>query len=384
MAPPLFCPRLFDGRSLREGVRLRLDGERVAAVEPAAGPAAGDEALPPGSVAAPGLVDLQLNGGGGRLFNDEPGLAALEAIGRAHLRCGTTSWLPTLITDARERIDAAVAAVRHARRELPGVLGLHLEGPFLNPARRGIHRPEHIAAFEPSDVDRLTALGGDGATLVTLAPEQVPAGTVRSLRARGAVVFAGHTAAGFDAVRAALDEGLDGFTHLFNAMPPLSAREPGAVGAALLAGHAWAGLVLDGHHVAPGTVQVLRAARGLSRVLLVSDAMPPAGTEARTFMLQGRRIRVEGGRCVDDDGTLAGASITLADAVRIAIGRYGFAPEEALACASRRPAELLGRDDLGVLRAGAVADLVVFGPAWQPVAVMQRGTWARPPEGAPC
>lgn len=384
----IFCPALFDGNRLRRDVLLRVQAGRVSAVQELRG--AGEKAdclqLPEGSTLAPGLVDIQLNGGGGVLFNDDPTPQTIAAMAHAHRLQGTTALLPTLITDGREQMRRAIDAVREACQSVPGVLGIHLEGPFLQLARRGAHRADRIARFGDSDAHGaddlrlLGALGGAGRTLVTLAPECVPSGTVRALHERGVLVFAGHTEASYEQVQAALAEGLAGFTHLFNAMSQLGARTPGVVGAALLAPQAYAGLILDGHHLAHASVAVLRAARGMERVVLVSDAMPCAGTTATEFMLQGQRIRVEAGRCVDAAGTLAGAAITLVDAVRIGVTEYGLAPEQALASATRIPAELLGLSaSHGVLQAGARADAVVLDASWRPIAVMQGGSWVRPP-----
>ena len=384
MQMSLFCPRLFDGLSMHHDVLLETGGGLVQGIV-GAGAAGEALSLPPDCTVAPGLVDIQVNGGGGVLFNDTPTARGLARLAHAHAMQGTTALLPTLISDTRSRVAQAVEAVRLAHGSVPGVLGIHLEGPFLRPERRGIHSLDRIASFDgASDLALLSALGGAGKTLVTLAPECVPQGTVRALRALGVLVFAGHTDASFEQTQSAVAEGLDGFTHMFNAMSQFSARAPGSVGAALLAPGCYAGLVLDGHHVATGSVAVLRAARGLERVVLVSDAMPPAGTADTAFMLQGVPIQVEAGRCVGPGGTLAGAAITLADAVRIATLQYGFALESALACAARVPAQLLGlADEYGVLRVGARADAVVFDGALRVCGVMQGGQWIRPLEVLP-
>lgn len=390
MEQRIFCPRLFDGQTLRHNVLLCLRSGRIDALLDgnAAAAAHADLRLAPGSLIAPGLIDIQVNGGGGVLFNDSPDLQGIAVMAQAHRTHGTTALLPTLITDPRTHMAQAVAAAREACSAVPGVLGIHFEGPFLQAARRGIHRQQHIALWDAgnaaTDLHLLSSLGNSGRTLVTLAPECVPPGTIRALRERGVLVFAGHTEASYEQVQLALDEGLAGFTHLFNAMSQLTGRAPGAVGAALLAPTAYAGLILDGHHVAPGSVAVLRAARGMQRVVLVSDAMSVAGTAASEFMLQGKRIRVLDGRCVDDNGTLAGAAITLADAVRIAVTAYGIPIEMALASASRIPAELLGLSgEVGVFQTGARADAVVFNATLQPSAVMQGGNWVRAPELVP-
>ena len=387
MEQRIFCPRLFDGLRLHHNKLLCLRGGRIASImDGAAASATGVSLrLPAGSTMAPGLIDIQVNGGGGALFNDQPSVQTLRVIAQAHRLQGTTALLPTLITDTRAQMLQAIGAARDACQSVPGVLGIHLEGPFLLAARRGIHRLDRLATFDAggsggtSDLQLLTSLGDAGRTLITLAPECVPPGTVRALRERGAVVFAGHTDASYEQMQTALNEGLDGFTHLFNAMSQLHSRAPGTVGAALLAAQAYAGLILDGHHVAAGSVAVLRAARGMQRVVLVSDAMPPAGTTDSEFMLQGQRIRVLDGRCVDDDGRLAGAAITLADAVRIGVEHYGIALEQALASATRVPAELLGlASEYGVLQAGARADAVVLDSGLRPLAVLLGGDWVRP------
>ena len=387
MEQRIFCPRLFDGRQLHYNMLLCLRAGRIACIMDgaAASATAVSLRLPAGSTIAPGLIDIQVNGGGGALFNDQPSVQTLRVIAQAHRLQGTTALLPTLITDTREQMLQAIAAARAACQSVPGVLGIHLEGPFLRAERRGIHRLDRIATFDSgssgvaSDLQLLTSLGDAGRTLITLAPECVPDGTVRALRERGAVVFAGHTDASYEQMQRALIEGLDGFTHLFNAMSQLTPRAPGVVGAALLAAQAYAGLILDGHHVAAGSVAVLRAARGMQRTILVSDAMPPAGTTDTEFMLQGQRIRVLDGRCVDDEGRLAGAAITLADAVRIGVEHYGIALEQALASATRVPAELLGlAREYGVLQAGARADAVVLDRGLRPLAVLLGGDWVRP------
>ena len=375
----LFCPRLFDGEHMHGNLLLHCAGGKVLSVEPSTKAPTSAVRLPEGSLVSPGLIDIQVNGGGGVMFNAAPSMQGIERIAAAHRVHGTTSLLATLITDVPARMGEAINAVRLACAQVPGVLGVHLEGPFLRAEKRGIHRQEYIAQFDlANDVSRLTALGAAGKTLVTLAPECVPAGSIRALRERGALVFAGHSAASFEEIQAALQEGLNGFTHLFNAMVPLSGRAPGVIAAALLARDCYAGLILDGHHVAAGNVALVRAARGMERIVLVSDAMPPAGTHDSSFMLQGATIRVDGGRCVDAAGTLAGAAITLSDAVRIATAQYGLNVEEALACATRIPAQLLGLErSHGVLQAGARADLVVWDADLRPRAVLQGGQWVR-------
>src|SRR5260221_7999196 len=225
--------RLFDGETIRDGHAVVIDGERIAAVVPEAGL---DAALPRQRLAgllAPGFVDVQVNGGGGVLFNDQPTLAGIRAIGAAHRRFGTTGFLPTLITDRPARMAEAVAAARDAlAARVPGALGIHLEGPFISPERKGAHDPGFMRSVEAADIALMTSLHA-GRTLVTLAPERVPPEIVGRLTQAGVIVSAGHTAASYATIAVALRQGLTGFTHLFNAMPPLGHREPGPVGAAL-------------------------------------------------------------------------------------------------------------------------------------------------------
>ncbi len=241
---------------------------------------------------------------------------------------------------------------------VPGVLGLHLEGPFLNPERRGIHDAALLRTPEEADLALMTALDA-GRMVVTLAPERVPSAVIARLARAGVRVCAGHTAADHATVRAAMAAGLCGFTHLFNAMPPLAARAPGPVGAALEDGAAFVGLIADLVHVAAPTLRVAIAAKGAGRVMLVTDAMPSVGWAADRFTLQGREVVRSGGRLTTTDGTLAGSDLDMATAVRNLVQRVGVPLEQALAMASRVPAAFLGLDgELGRIAPGFRANLV--------------------------
>ena len=263
--------------------------------------------LPAATFLAPGFIDLQVNGGGGVLLNDQPTADGMRAIARAHRRFGTTACLPTLITDTRERVGAAIAAARSASGR-DGILGLHLEGPFISPRRPGVHRPDRIVQPGPGDLKQLCELAGAGRSMVTLAPECVPAGFVRTLAASGVRVSIGHSEASAAVVTQAVADGATGVTHLFNAMPPLSAREPGIVGAALAEDRLTAGLIVDGIHVDPVSVRAAFAAKGCDRIALVTDAMPTVGTSLDRFELVGRTIKLSDGRLTTEEGTLAGAT----------------------------------------------------------------------------
>jgi N-acetylglucosamine-6-phosphate deacetylase len=309
----------------------------------------------------PGFIDLQVNGGGGVLFNDQPTVDGIVAVAAAHRRFGTTGLFPTLISDDLEVVARAIAAVDEAiERGVPGVLGIHLEGPFLNAEKKGIHDASKFRVLDDAAIELLTSLTR-GRTLITLAPERAPAGAVRALVERGAVVAAGHTAATYQQVRGSFSEGLSGFTHLFNAMTQLGSREPGAVGAALENRDSWCGLIVDGHHVHPASLRVALAAKGADRLALVTDAMPTVGSDAKTFMLGGRRIVADEGRLVGEDGTLAGSDLDMAQAVRNAVRLMNVDLATAARMASTVPAAVMGLEGLtGAIRPGLQADLVLM------------------------
>ncbi len=323
----------------RDTPRIDLEGRRLAA----------------------GFIDTQVNGGGGVLFNDEPTVEGIETIGRAHRRFGTTGFLPTLISDDFSVIRRAIAAVDEAiAAGVPGVLGIHIEGPFLNPARKGIHDAGKIRALDAEGFEILTSLKR-GRTLVTLAPEVVEPGTVGRLNRAGVVVAAGHTNASYDTARRAFAEGVTGVTHLFNAMSPLASRRPGMVGAALEDQAAWCGIIVDSRHVDPAVLKIALRCRPLDRFMLVTDAMPCVGGDAPSFELQGRTIFVRDGACYDDQGVLAGSNLDMAAAVANAHRLLGLSLDQALAMASAAPAGFLGLDgQRGSVRSGLAADLVAL------------------------
>ena len=363
---------VFDGHSLHRDGAVVVEGERILALLPGReipGETA-VERLPEGAWLAPGFIDVQVNGGGDVLFNDDPSSEGIAAIARAHRRFGTTGLLPTFITDRPERMAAAIAAVGAAMDQNPGVLGIHLEGPFISPERPGVHDPAAIRAPAMGDVEALTRLRG-GVTLVTLAPECAPAGFVAALAQAGAKVSLGHTMATYAQAKAALAEGATGFTHLFNAMRPLGHRDPGPVAAALETEDCWYGLIADGAHVHPAMLRL--ALRGRGRPVLVTDAMPPVGGLRSIFTLYGEEIVVREGRCLRRDGTLAGAALDMAGAVRNAVRWLGLTLEQALPMASTHPAAFLGLGDrLGRIAPGFRADLVAF----EPETLRVLATWA--------
>ena len=312
-----------------------------------------------GALLLPGFLDLQVNGGGGVLFNDSPSVEAIRAIGSAHRRFGTTGFLPTLISDDLDVVARAIAAVRNAIESgVPGVLGIHIEGPFLNVERKGVHDPAKLRELDASAVGLLTSLR-IGRTLVTLAPEMTTPEIIRGLVAAGVVVSAGHTNATYAQITTALRHGLTGFTHLFNAMSQLTGREPGTVGAALEDTASWCGIIVDGLHTSPVVLRIALRCKPQERFMLVTDAMPSVGTSFTSFELQGRRILVSGTVCVDEDGRLAGSNIDMASCVRNAVDMLGVSLPQAVRMASEWPAEFLGLgNDTGRIAAGYRANLV--------------------------
>lgn len=355
---------LINGRvATPEGVRcvnVVIDGGRIVAVTPDRPSTGADHDLA-GRLLAPGFIDTQVNGGGGVLFNDDPSPGCIAAIGAAHRRFGTTGFLPTLISDDLDVIDRAVDAVEAAiSAGVPGVLGVHIEGPFLNVRRKGIHDASKFRVLDDDAVRRLTRLKG-GRTLITLAPEMTTPEMIGRLTKAGARVAAGHTDADYPTMRTGFAAGITGITHLFNAMSPLQNRAPGVVGAALENQDAWCGIIVDGHHVDPVTLRLALRCRPADRFMLVSDAMPSVGAEGDHFILQGRRITVRDGLCYDDQGVLAGSDLDMASAVRNCVSMLGVDLSTALAMASASPAAFLGLSDRrGAIAPGQAADLVAL------------------------
>ena len=361
-AVAISAPSIFDGAHFLQNHCVIVRGETVAGLLPLAQCPAGLDvvALPEGTL-APGLIDLQVNGGGDLMFNNQPGEETLVAMLDAHRATGTTAMMPTLISDTRAIQEQAVSAVRAARAGgHAGILGIHLEGPHFEVARRGAHRAQMIRPPRDEDIAWLCSLT-DLKVIVTLAPEHTGAGQIRQLSASGIHVCAGHTNASHAQLVAAMQEGLEGVTHLFNAMSPLAGREPGTVGAALAEDALWAGIIADGHHVHPANIRLAQRAKPAGRLVLVSDAMATVGGRSASFSLYGEQVSLEGDKLVNGDGVLAGSAIGMIDAVAYAAGTVGIPLEECLRMASLYPAAILGLDNrLGRIAAAYRADLVHF------------------------
>ncbi|WP_050421242.1 N-acetylglucosamine-6-phosphate deacetylase [Bradyrhizobium tropiciagri] len=362
--------QIFDGIAVHGPGRVRISKGRIESVTFGESEPCASIQLPRDAILAPGFLDVQVNGGGGVLLNDEPTEAGVRRIVAAHRGAGTTGCLPTLITDRSEVIER-LASVAPACLKIPGVLGFHLEGPALNRSRMGIHPEAEIRVPDRRDLAAVKSFGGHGRSIVTLAPECVPASMIDELIGAGLRIAAGHSDATAAEVRLGVDRGISGVTHLFNAMSQLNAREPGLVGVALEDDRLFAGIICDGIHVDRAGLRVAFRCKGRDRLMLVTDAMPSVGTDDRQFLLQGKRITLNESRLTGPDGTLAGAHLTMIEAVRNAIALIGASLIDALIMASRTPATFLGlEDELGRIAPGYRADLVAINSALEVV-----GTW---------
>jgi N-acetylglucosamine-6-phosphate deacetylase len=353
--------RVLTGDGLRDGLAVLIADGRIEAVLDAG--AARPEGVEThdlgGRTLLPGFIDVQVNGGGDALFNDAPTLETIRRIGAAHRRYGTTGFLPTLISDDVEVMRAAIEATAAAiDANVPGVLGVHLEGPYIAPERRGAHDAAKFRVPDAREIDLVCSLR-NGVTVLTLAPDRVAPQLVREFVARGVIVCIGHSAATYEQARAALDVGARGFTHLYNAMSPLQGRAPGVVGAALEDRDSWCGLIADGHHVHAAALRVALAAKPRGKLMLVTDAMPPVGGARDHYVLAGETITCRDGRCENADGVLAGSALDMAAAVRNAMTTLGVDLAEAARMASTYPADFLGlASSHGRIAPGSRADLV--------------------------
>ena len=358
MRSALINARLVMPEGVRDDSCVVIEDDRIAEIceRP---PADAEQIDLSGLTLLPGFIDVQVNGGGGRLFNDDPSVETIAAMAAAHRRFGTTGLLPTLISDDFSVVEHAISAVDDAIDSgVPGVLGVHIEGPFLSRTRRGIHLASMLQPFDDRFIEVLCS-ARNGRTLVTVAPECIAPQQIERLVAAGVIVSAGHSDANYETVRAALDAGMTGITHLFNAMSQLTNRAPGMVGAALEDPNIYAGIIIDGHHIHPATFRVGLNAKGVDRLMLVTDAMPTVGADCDQFMLQGRAIRLEGDRLVSEDGVLAGSTLTMATALANAIAQGRLSLPAAARMATSTPARFLGLEgETGAIEAGLRADLV--------------------------
>ncbi|ALN82976.1 N-acetylglucosamine-6-phosphate deacetylase [Lysobacter antibioticus] len=353
--------RVLSERGFESDLTVIVEEGHIVAVLPGPAPSGAHTVDLHGQYLVPGFIDTQVNGGGDVLLNDTPTVDGIRRIAEAHRQYGTTGLLPTLISDDVEVMVAAIDAVRAAIQQgVPGILGIHLEGPYLAAARKGVHNPDKFHTPDEAELDRIASLGV-GKTMLTLAPERFANATLQALAARGVLVCAGHTAADYERLRDAFAHGVRGVTHLFNAMTPLGSREPGGVGACIEDPNSWCGVIVDGEHVHDASLRIAIAAKPRGKIMLVTDAMPPVGGTQEDFVLYGETMTCRDGKCTTAAGTLAGSALDMASAVRNTVQRLGLPLDEACRMASTYPAEFLGLGhELGRIAPGYRADLVVL------------------------
>ena len=356
--------RIFDGAVWHDRSALVINDGVVEGLIAADSPTDAVRVPADGALLVPGFVDLQVNGGGGALLNLTPTLDAIRTICTNYAQFGTTALLPTLITDTPEKNVVAIAAGAEAvAANVPGFLGLHIEGPHLAVSRKGAHDPRLIRPMEEADLQRfLDARKKLPNLLVTVAVEAADTTQISRLAEAGIIVSVGHSDGTYAQVQAAVDAGATMVTHLFNAQSQIGNREPGIVGAALDLGAISAGLIADGIHVHPTSIGIaLRAKRGPGQVFLVTDAMSPTGTDWTEFELTGQTVYRSNGALRLADGTLAGADLTMIDAIKFVHRTTGVPLDEALRMAALYPAQALGvAATHGHLSRGARADFVVL------------------------
>ncbi|GAA5524023.1 N-acetylgalactosamine-6-phosphate deacetylase [Microbulbifer aestuariivivens] len=366
MARTFIAEQLFDGENLRTDVAVRIDADGRILSLAAEAPA---DARRLQGLVVPGLVDVQVNGGGGALFNNDPSVGTLQRMSAAHARFGTTGFMPTLITDQVAVMRAAAEAVSAARREsVPGVLGVHFEGPHLSAPKKGTHEERFIRPLSDEELE-IYARDDLGIKMVTLAPENVSPADIRRLVDLGVKVCLGHSNADGATASAALEAGASCFTHLYNAMSPLHSREPGMVGTALISDEAWCGLIADGHHVCAEAMRLALKAKPRGKVMLVTDAMSLVGSDETSFPLFDRVVTRDGDRLTSNTGELAGSHLDMIGAVRNMHRWCGVDLFEALRMASLYPSQFLGFDG-GRIAEGGRADMILLNDELQ-----VRGAW---------
>jgi N-acetylglucosamine-6-phosphate deacetylase len=366
--------QIYTGCDVFHDRALIIDGADVVDIVPRDGVSGDLEIVDvKGNLIAPAFVDIQVNGGGGVLFNQDTTVDGIEVMAGAHAAFGTLSFLPTLITASVEKMVAAVDAVRSAiEGGMTSAMGLHLEGPYIDVSARGVHDERFVRSLTDEELRAVLLPARDVLRVLTISPRMVSAEQMDRLIDAGIIVLLGHTDATYEEAVACFERGARGVTHLFNAMSQMDGGKPGTVGAALATRDAWAGVIGDGYHVHPGSMVCAKRAKG-DRLMLVTDAMPPLGLPDCTFTLGPYAITCVDGRCTTPDGMLAGSAVDMAGAVRTCVQKCGIARDEALRMASTYPAAFLGAAHIGTIGPGMRADLVILDAQLNVQGVVQRG-----------
>ncbi|WP_087021727.1 N-acetylglucosamine-6-phosphate deacetylase [Thaumasiovibrio subtropicus] len=370
--------RIYTGSDVLDNHAVLVDGAHIHSIVKVEDLPAGIETIDlDGANLSPGFIDLQLNGCGGVMLNDEITPETMQIMHRANLKSGCTSFLPTLITSSDEDMKQAIEAAKayHAQYENQS-LGLHLEGPYLNVLKKGIHSPDYIRRSDDAMID-LICENAEVVSKVTLAPEQTPAEHIEKLTQAGVVVSAGHTNATYEEARKGFDAGISFATHLFNAMTPMMGREPGVVGAIYDTPEVYTGVIADGFHVDYANIRLAHKLKG-DKLVLVTDATAPAGAEMDYFIFVGKKVYYRDGKCVDENGTLGGSALTMIEAVQNSVEHVGIALDEALRMATLYAARAIGVDNkLGAIKKGYVANLAIFDRDFNVQATVVNGNYEK-------
>ncbi|WP_445428825.1 N-acetylglucosamine-6-phosphate deacetylase [Alishewanella sp. HL-SH05] len=350
----LAVAKLFDGANWHHNVEVLLAQGRISQIQAASGQVLA-------GMLVPGFIDLQVNGGGGALFNTAPTRETLHTMVQAHAQFGTTAMLPTVITDSLNVMQQAATTIADAlSQQQAGILGVHFEGPHLSVPKKGVHPQQHIRALTAAEL-ALYQRSDLGCRLLTVAPENVSPEQIQALKASGSHVWLGHSNADAATVQQALQAGANGFTHLYNAMSAFTSRQPGMVGVALTDADSWCGIILDGLHIDAIAAKLALLAKPTGKVVLVTDAMSPVGTTESEFAFFDGIVRREGNKLTNEAGALAGSVLDMASAVRYAVTTLGVALDEALRMASLYPAQALGiEQQYGRLLPGYRADFTLM------------------------
>jgi len=356
----LQAQQFFDGETLHHNKIIAIKNGTIDSITASGSTDKIADEITQGLV-VPGFIDLQVNGGGNVLFNNSPSLAGIKTIINAHAKYGTTAMLPTLITDTLEKMQQAANAVAQAiSTKIPGVIGIHFEGPHISLPKKGAHLAEFIRPISPAEW-KILERKDLGQILVTLAPENVSPQEIARMVKLGIKVCLGHTNADYKTAQQAIDAGADGFTHLYNAMSTIQGREPGVLGAAFMNDHTSCGLIVDGHHVDYTSCKIALKNKPKGKLFLVTDAMPPVGCNEKEFQLFNRKVLLENGKLTLPNGGLAGSALDMATGVRNIYQQLGLELTEAIRMASLYPAQYINKEQqLGSLSAGKQADMVVF------------------------